>query len=206
MLETYTFSNKWEGTFTQLGANIAFEIENMKIDTKGVVSGECIDSIGPFYVEGCYKGAKIEFDKIYQSSKQTTCFSATSEDGVNFSGSWVIENIASDRFKLRLKAPDWTGWTKDPTGEKVAFKNLSINVGIKEMFGLGSDMTGNFIINGYVKRESASFSFIKQYVGKKDMIFYNGSILSDSNAKKMYVKGTWLDDKNKQGTFKLRQT
>lgn len=192
---------EWTGAFEQFGLSRPMDFKNMYMDLNGNVFGVGADQVGDFQLSGIWRNTHIEFIKTYFAS-HVIFYTAKTEDGKRFEGSWRIPNSCEGTFWIEIKIPNWSGeLTESKKQKKLSF---DMQVTPQGVFGLGQDDGGQYVIKGTHDEKFSCVSFVKSYLGGSNKTCYNGAMVMARGGRK--VKGVWcVKDTKNFGYFELNE-
>jgi hypothetical protein len=192
---------EWTGAFEQFGLSRPMDFKNMYMDLNGNVFGVGADQVGDFQLSGIWRNTHIEFIKTYFAS-HVIFYTAKTEDGKRFEGSWRIPDSCEGTFWIEIKIPSWSGkFTESKKQEKFSF---DMQVSPQGVFGLGQDKEGFYVIKGTHDEKFSCVNFVKSYLGGSNRICYNGAMVMAKAGRK--VKGVWcVKDTTNFGYFELNE-
>lgn len=178
---------RWEGTYSIGDSTKSSELvfENMHMDDQGNIEGGGKDSEGGYTITGILYEQEWCIYKTYPN-KTLNYIGTQGQNGI-VSGSWEVEGSEDEgRFSITMNVPIWKG-TMTQEGHD-APEDVELHIIFSELgvFGIGTDVFGDFICTGTFHQGTTNF--VKNYVMAPD-VYYEGAKYEKEGM--FYVEGEW---------------
>lgn len=184
-----------------------FQINNLKISLDFKISGSGSDEqYGNYMIHGKIDSSAIMFQTILFDGKKTVLNGTYNKGKID--GKWVLYDqvdaqLDNGTFGLEPKLAKFSGFYNK--GEMRYDINLDQFIDDHEVFGIGEDHVGVFVIRG--ERNEDIIGFNQRYVlqdDSKNECLYLGKCILDGLDKIVGINGKWQIETINNGVFELK--
>lgn len=191
---------RWEGRMNRNKKWEEIEVDHMKIDQDGIITGAGNDDTGKYEVNGAVKSdATVSINKKYVGAHTFSYVGKIDKDG-KMKGTWTVSNNEKDKgdWELRPTQSIWSGqFTEGRRKSTMSFIFAFID---GACYGHGVDSAGAFSIFGKLDSSSNEVTFDKLYYDKKK-VQYKGEYRQGNQS----IAGTYSSDGKTWEAFEIAQ-
>ena len=191
---------RWEGKMNINKKWQEIEVDHMKIDQDGMMTGVGNDDEGKYEVTGTIKSdATVKIEKRYIGA-HTYAFEGKIDKDGKIKGQWTVSNDDKQKgdFELRPTQAIWNGqFTEGKRKNSFSFVFAFVD---GAAYGHGVDASGAFSIMGTQDSSSSEVTFNKMYYDKKK-VQYKGTYRPENHS----IAGTYSNDGKTWEAFELAQ-
>lgn len=160
----------WTGRYKQSNKWVEMDIEHMKMDKEGAITGTGSDEVGKFNIAGNFKiDGVVRFDKKYVGAHTVIYEGKIDKDGA-IKGKWRLDGKSdSGDFELKTGHSTASGYCME--GKKKNNMSLVFVYHDDVIYGHGVDAQGAFSVSGTYHSASNEILFDKNYYGKSKVSF-----------------------------------